>query len=56
MGVPGAGPEPAGHTVVGMLSAWLFVSLAGLAALACAVGAYRVARGPAVRRPKGVRR
>jgi hypothetical protein len=34
-----------------MVSAWVLVALAGLAALACAYGAYRVAR-----RPKGARR
>jgi hypothetical protein len=34
-----------------MVSAWVFVALAALAALACGYGAYRVGR-----RPKGVRR
>jgi hypothetical protein len=34
-----------------MVSAWVLVTLATLAALACAFGAYRVAR-----RPKGARR
>jgi hypothetical protein len=37
-----------------MLSAWVLVTLAALAALACAVGAYRLARRPAAgpRRPR----
>jgi hypothetical protein len=34
-----------------MLSAWVLVTLASLAALTCALGAYRVSR-----RPRGVRR
>jgi hypothetical protein len=34
-----------------MVSAWVLVTLATLAALACGFGAYRVAR-----RPKGARR
>jgi hypothetical protein len=41
--------EPSGRrrpTVVGMVSAWLFVTLAGLAALATGAGAYRLARRP----------
>jgi hypothetical protein len=51
---PAESPEPSARrrpTVFGMVSAWLFVTLAGLAALACGAGAYRLAR-----RPKGGRR
>jgi hypothetical protein len=47
-------PEPAQarpHTVAPMLSAWVLVTLTSLVALACAYGAYRLAR-----RPKGTRR
>lgn len=44
-------PGRAGRPTVGcMVSAWLFVALAALAALACGIGAYRLAR-----RPRGTR-
>ena len=51
-GSPSAEEAPRSLTYGGgMVSAWIFVVLATLAALACGVGAWRLAR-----RPKGSRR